>query len=186
MGHRMGELRVCPGCGLSHAVGTTCADRTRVMLPSDVQAWCWADARTWEAENAGRAMEFQPPAGWDNVSVKAHGIGAEHAASLATGLPRNGRIYRRGERRPKVKPADLGERTEVRAPLRGYGPIRVTSKDPDGRYVLGVVGSIEAGYVIAGWIRTEEARRPAWKDQLAERWWVPQEALRPLPLPSDA
>lgn len=24
MGHRLGEVRKCPGCGEDHAVGTTC------------------------------------------------------------------------------------------------------------------------------------------------------------------
>lgn len=24
MGHRLGEVRKCPGCGEEHAVGTTC------------------------------------------------------------------------------------------------------------------------------------------------------------------
>lgn len=95
-------------------------------------------------------------------------------------------MYRAGERRPKVKNADLGQRVEVRAPLRAGGAIRVEKNDPAGRYVLGVNGRLERGYLMAGWIRVEEAKRPAWLADDGERWMVPQHALHPMPLPEDA
>lgn len=196
MGNRWGQIRDCPGCGHPHAVGTTCwqcpdcrdqfqAPVDRWAVTPEIRAKALHLAVTWEHEDAGKAMEHEPPSGHDNVSVKAHSIAAELVAERELGLKRQERIVRRGQRGPKVKAHDLGRNVEVRAPMDRPPTVKVhPTKDPDSRIVLGMLGSIDTRFEPMGWIVAGEARRPEWLRGSAYR--VPAGALHPLPLPEGA
>lgn len=197
-GHAWGEIRSCPGCKHEHAVGTTCwqcpecgfaqtADRWAVTVAERNEAW--EVARLWEAENVGRAMEHEPPHGYDNVSVKAHGIAAEIIAARELGLPRRTTIVRSGDRPPRTKRHDVGRNVEVRAPLDHPPTVKVhPTKDPATRIVLGMLGSIDTRFEPMGWILAGDARRPEWARTYGRRTEhrVPVAGLHPLPLPEGA
>lgn len=38
-------------------------------------------------------------------------------------------------------------------------------------------------YLVVGWIKAEDGKRPEWRHQSYGGWYVPQDALTPLPLP---
>lgn len=207
MGHRMGQVRDCPGCHHPHAVGTTCwqcpdcrpaappaivAPALTYTLTPDQVAFNTARAEQIQASNDarqqhGRRTYYVPP-GMTLLDVAIQGQMAEEAAHQLTGLPRNLRIYGPGEKMPHPKDPDPGRRTEVRSARWHGAGCSVFKSDPDDRLVLLLTGG-GITFTARGWIEARQARRDEWKaDGLSrvQEWKVPQEALHPLPLPEGA
>lgn len=205
MGHRMGEVRLCPACHHMHAVGTTCWQCAECR-PGEVIATAAAPLAIvqctltpeQEAFNVGRAERIQAmhvgkptetyfvPPGETLLSVTIRGQCAEEAASIMTGLARQLTIF---ERVPVPKPPDLGRRTDVRSTAHAHGHLAAYSSDPDDRILLLLTGRGPT-FTLRGWLLAGDAKRPAWAHAKVARgrteYWVPQGALHPLPLPEDA
>lgn len=113
------------------------------------------------------------------VDVHLQGAGGELAVSLVTGILWQGSVdtFKKG--------GDVGP-LQVRTRTRAEWDLIIRSDDRDEDVFVLVTGS-RSEFVVVGWIRAADGKRPEWVRDYGDReaaWFVPQSALRPFPVPA--
>jgi hypothetical protein len=79
--------------------------------------------------------------------------------------------------------ADVGDKIQVRWRSKPHYDLIIRDSDQDDHYFFLVVGSIDEGFTVCGWIKGADGKRPEWVKRhggYSAAYFVPQTALNPV------